>query len=171
MLNALIVCCLMAQAPALPPGTEVEYDKFDDYTHITLDLGEFTTGAGRHDPSIATNHKGKDPKAANLVAFFIDRYGSHWEYLKHHDVTIMCGDKRLKIRRQKYESETNPKADVDEYCEEHFFITVAAQDMQDILELNKDLEVKIGIHEPFTIGPKSRDKMLKFVKAVQSGAY
>jgi hypothetical protein len=43
--------------------------------------------------------------------------------------------------------------------------------MQEMLEMGRDLEVKIGIHKPFSIGAKSRDKMLRFVKAVRSGAY
>ena len=44
-------------------------------------------------------------------------------------------------------------------------------DQQLLLEKGKDLEIKIGVSEPFTIGAQTRDKMRRFVKAVRSGAY
>jgi hypothetical protein len=170
LMTLFVAASLLGQAPTLPEETEVKYDKFHDSTMIILGLDEFTTEAGTHLPDIYTHHKGKEPVPSAFVTFGILRYGKHWEYLKHHDVFIMCGEQRLKINKTSYESEVDSK-DPDNPCNEHFHIRVMAPLLEQMLELDRDLEVKIGTHKPFTIGPKSRDKMLQFVKAVRSGAY
>jgi hypothetical protein len=171
MLTTLFVAAsLLCQAPPLPEGTEVEYDKFRDSTMIRLDLDEFSTEADTLYPSIWMVHKGKEPMSSVFVTLSFQRWGKHWEYLENHDVFIMCGEQRLKIRNTNYISKFDTK-DPDEPCSESIHVRMFMIELQRILELGRDLEVKIGNHEPITVGPKSRGQMLRFVKAVSSGEY
>jgi hypothetical protein len=171
MLTTLVVAAnLLCQAPALPAGTEVEYDKFHDITMLSLQLGEFTNEAGTHDLSVHTFHKGREPKAATMVMLQVARYGPHWEYLTYHDVVMMCGDDRLKLRKSSYRSEVDTKDPVD-HCNEFFQLYLSPDELRAVLGRDRDLEVKIGTHDPVTLGANARGKILRFVKAVQSGAY
>jgi hypothetical protein len=170
MLKALIVCCLLGQAPSLPKGVTVEYDKFDDTTYIRLDLGDFTGDAGTHIISVNAIHEGRDPKAVSAVVFHVYRYGREWAYMKHHDVVMMCGDDRMKIIRQRYDFKLQTKYN-DKPWTEYINIFLKVDDLQSMLERGKDIEFKIGIEGPYTLGRQARDKMLRFVKAVGSGAY
>jgi hypothetical protein len=160
-----------ARKEAAAVGTEVEYDKFHDMTHARLELSDYTSEAGTHLLSIWAHHDGKEPKAPARVVFRIHRYGPHWEYLNYHDVVVMCGEERLEMDRSDYSSKVDTKTTSGNYCDEHFHIWVHTGDMQKILELGRDLEVKIGSHKPFTLDAETRDKMLRFTKAVRSGAY
>jgi hypothetical protein len=167
----MIVCCLLAQAPSLPKGTELHYDKFQDNSLIELDLGQVMNDAGTHFLSIWAVHKGKEPQEARFVTFYVYRHGRDWEYLKHHGVAIVCGERRLNIYKAGYDSELDTKSGRRDNCHEFFNIDLPSGYLQAVLEQDKDLEIKLGDHDPITIGPKARGKMLRFVKAVRSGAY
>lgn len=171
---ALILCFPVATAagdkpPALPAGTTVEYDKFHDYTLIRLKLGEFTDAAGTHVLSIYASHPGEEAGVPETATVGIYKYSPHWEYLEHHDVVVMCGDRRLKTEST-YRSKVNTKAHVDP-CDEFIHIRFGTEELGAMLGKGKDLEIKIGSHPPLPLGPRSRRQVAAFVTAVRSGAY
>ncbi len=155
---------------ALPEGAETEYDKSDNTTSIRLRLGGFTDEAGRHVMSVSNIHTGKEPRAADAIMLLIVRRGPRWEYVQSHDVKIMCGDQHVKIGEQYYDQDLDDKDPVNHW-REVFVITFPSKDLQTTLERDRDLEVRIGTHDPFPIGPITRGRILQFVRAVRSGAY
>jgi hypothetical protein len=165
----ILAASLTSQAPALPAGTTVQYDKFDDNTTIRLKLGEFTDDAGTHVLSAYAYHDGRGPAAVDEVVFHIFKYSPHWEYLKIHDVVMMCGDDRLELKSS-YDSEVSTKSSTNP-CHEFFSIYLSAEKLQAMLKKSADIEVKIGSHKPFPLGRKCRSQIDAFTKVVRSGAY
>jgi hypothetical protein len=156
-------------AADLPSGTEVRYDKFHDYTAFRLVLGEFENNQGTHSLVICAYHAGKEPRAADTVWLWVGKSSPNWEYLKYHDVVVMCGDDRIKSEST-YDSETNTKVNPG-VCHEYIHIDLSVAGLQAALDKDQDLEIKIGAHEPFKLGPQIRGKMSEFTKAVRSGDY
>src|SRR5262249_15377388 len=107
MLKTLIACCLIGQAPPLPSGTDVVYDKFDDTTSIRLTLGEFDNDAGHHVLTVRASHAGRAPREAAQVFLGIARCGKGCEYLESDDVVAMVGKERVRISDQQYRSKVS----------------------------------------------------------------
>lgn len=171
MLTTLIACCLLtqAQAPDLPKETKVEYEKFVDATNVNLLLWEKVRDDHGESLVIDAFHKGRRTKAMEEVRLHLSRIGPRLQCIDTHRVFIACGDDRVPIRdvERKYRQAPGD----EDYWLEFFHITISAAELQKALARGKDLEIKIGVHDPFPIGAETRAKMLKFTKAVRSGAY
>jgi hypothetical protein len=81
----------------------------------------------------------------------------------------MVGKERVRISDQQYRSKVSGISPSP--CCEFLSLAFPADELQAALAKDKDLDVKIGVSKPFTIGAQTRDKMRRFVKAVRSGAY
>jgi hypothetical protein len=156
-------------AADLPPGTKVTYDKFDNLTTILLRLDGFKNEQGKHLLSIAAFHDGKESRAVDTVTLYVAKHSPHWEYLKYHEVVVMCGNDYIQSEST-YNSDVDTKDNPD-VCHEFIHIDISVADLQAALDKDKDLEVKIGAGEPFNLGSQIRGKMSRFIKAVRSGDY
>jgi hypothetical protein len=150
-------------------GIETEYDKFRDFTFYRLDLGEMGDDedeAGTHAFSISALHAGKERKPiadSDPIRLGILRSGRRWRYIDRHDVIMMEGDNRFKIRSY-YKGELDSKnAEVNEY----FGITMTAGQAKERLASGQDWEIKIGFWDPIPLGPKTRRKIQEFIDYVQ----
>ena len=83
----------------------------------------------------------------------------------------MCGGRRLRPRDVTYESEVDTKATDGNVCDEFFQISLSTEERVAALERDKDIEVKLGVKDPWSIGARARAKMLRFAKDVDKGTY
>ncbi len=172
MLCSLIItvaCLGQSKAPALPQQTIVEYLERLDVTAVNLNLEDFVNDSGNHLLAILYGHKGRGPQAGKEVILHIFRFGPHWVYQKSHSVQLMCGDDKLKPRKVKYQSEEGQKK-LDDRFNEYIDIYFSINDLERILERDRDVEIEVGGRKTCTLKASTRSKILKFVKAVRAGA-
>ena len=104
-------------APGPPiSAITVKYNKFDDRTLISLDLGEFTDDRGHFHTSLLTSYSGKSrpQELRKKVCLHIYRYGQGWEFLNEHQIRIVCGDDRIEHNHDHYDSDMKD-GDCNEY--------------------------------------------------------
>jgi len=163
MFTTLFLLALTTQTPAPePPISEitVQYDKFDDRTFISLDLGEFTDHRGHFSAALLTSYSGKarPQELRNVVCLHIYRYRQGWEFLSRHQIRIVCGDDRMEHNRDYYHSDMQ-----DGDCNEYLNTFLDRDTLKKYLAKNRDIEVKIGYSEPIPFRARARDKMKTFL--------
>ncbi len=150
----------------------VHYDKFDDITVISTNLGRIPgSDAKKSDITLIASHEGKKPKkfdAAKLLST-ISRSDEDfaWKDDTIHEVKMMCGDDHVPmLMAPRYESKSYPAIAT---CTERFFVDLNLKKAKEFLKTNKDWEVWIDFDDPFVLNAKYRAKMLSFIQFLEEG--
>ena len=106
------------------------------------------------------SHRGNKPTAPiGRIYLNIYRFGKQSALGgQYHDIRIMCGAERLVVLNERYSSDMD-----DGDCNEHMSATIAITELGHCLALNRDLEVKVGIAEPWPLGPQAREKIKDYL--------
>ena len=179
MFTTLFLLALTTQTPApKPPISEirVKYDKFDDQTVISTNLGKIPgCDAKKSDIMLIVSHEGRNAKkftdAMLLVVLSRSDEDFAWKDDTIHEVQMMCGDDHIPIFNlsgappyARYESKTYGAT-----CTETFFVDLNLRKSKEFLKTNKDWEVRIDFDDPFVLGAKHRAKMLSFIRFLEEG--
>ena len=156
----------------------VHYDKFDDITVISTNLGKIPgSDAKESDITLMVSHEGKKPKkftdAKLLITFSRSDEDFAWKDDIIHEVAMMCGDDHIPIFSlsglppyARYESKSYPAIAT---CTERFFVNLSLRKSKEFLKTNKDWEVRIDFDDPFVLDAKYRAKMLSFIRFLEEG--
>lgn len=172
MLAAMLVAVALAgQAPGMPEGTKVEYDRAGDLTAIRVRLGEVEyPGVGTHVITLAAFHRGKRPRRMDEVELTLNRMGRDLYYGDDHRVVIARGDRRLKVRSVDFRAMRDDDGPAPMYSE-CFIVRIGAADLQAFVGTGEDVKVDLGPDYRLEIGPETRLMMLRFARAARSGRY
>lgn len=146
----------------------VKYDKFEDRTVITMDLGRLPNERDFSSMSVGTAHSGKKPtkfQDDSKAMFTFFRRGQSLKYTADADAKLMCGKDHIPLVGKFYNS-TKPE---EESQAEVIIVHLSLKTMKQFLEKNQDWDVKLSDDKPFSLGPKERAKMLSFVRFLEEG--
>jgi hypothetical protein len=151
---------------------DVKYDKFDDVTVISTNLGKIPGDDGTESRILLiASHEGKKPykyKDARVLIVF-SRVGENlkWKDDTIHEVRMVCGDDRIPLwprLPEDYESKST-----DTFCVESFSVRMNLKKVKEFLEKKRDWEIKIDFDDPFVLDAKTRKKMLEYVRFLEEG--
>jgi len=163
MLHTALLLAVVAVAQS---EIETKYDKFDDETRYYFQLGRQFNGDEYRSLSLHADQKGEQRRRfsdSETITLLVYRSGRGWLYLNDHDVVVMEGRNRFVIRTD-YDSKIDEK---DHKCNEYVHIEMHISEAKKRMESGKDWEIKIGVEEPFPIGPVTRKKIKEFLDFIQ----
>ncbi len=135
----------------LSKDINVTYDKFDDLTRISRQLGTFSDERGAFVAETFTAHqgKGKPHELPRDVTLLIVRTGKRWEFIEAHQVRIVCGDERISHARDDYDHKWDTTREDD--CTESIKTSLTRADLKQCLGTGQDIEIKIGDSKPIAL--------------------
>jgi hypothetical protein len=146
---------------------QVKYDEVHDSTHISLSLGKLPDEVYYSSVAIWAFHHGKPPAKFHenrLVYLDIYRRGKGWRFMSNHDVNILVRNKHITLSGRSY------KPDIDSgYCYEHIVLGIRLKIVKEFLAKRQDWEVRIGATDLFSVGSRTRTRMLAFVRYLSEG--
>jgi hypothetical protein len=125
---------------------------------------------GQYVVGLIAAHPGMAPRPIDKVFLVIIRSGVKQAYLRNHNIRIACGNMRIAVEQSYYMPQYRDDVIIWDQWRESLMAEVSVRELETALGQGRNLEVKIGIHDPFPIGPQAGAKILAFIRAVRSGA-
>lgn len=152
-----------------PYGLEIssKYDRFENLTLVTLNLGTGDPDQVRSDPiaflrlpdfSLSYAYPGTDKRTPSFITLAFSSSQRSWVYLDSHDVTILVDDS---LRFQP-DSRHDGKVGGGGYVYENVFATLPIGEAVRLADAQK-VEVRVGPRE-FRLGPNQRAALREFLR-------
>jgi hypothetical protein len=137
-------------------------------TTYQLDLGQFEYEGGTLKFVVLCHRRGEKPQArtdSDRLLLSVAWVGRYWRYTQDHDIYLVEGKTRFRLAATLYDNARALNGEVSELVT----AVMTIEEAKRRLESGNDWEVKIGLDDPLTLGPKARANIERFIKTIQEG--